>query len=85
MENTLENLVSTIERNAIDNKAEITNVKLWADSWRREFTDKINELIAECELTDYDAEMKLASVKNQLECWIKEMEGTKNKNQIKLI
>jgi hypothetical protein len=81
MENTLEDLVSTIERNSNDNKAEITNVKLWADSWRREFTDKINEFISECELNEYDAEIKLASVKNQLEYWLKEMKGTQDKNQ----
>jgi len=29
-------LISTIERNAVDNKAEIHNVKLWAKSWREE-------------------------------------------------
>ena len=84
MENILEDLVSTIERNCKDNKAEITNVKLWADSWREEFRDKINELLSECDLEEYDAEMKLASVKNQLECWLKEMEETQDKNQLKI-
>ena len=32
----LEELLQTIEANAIDNKATITNVSLWADSWRKE-------------------------------------------------
>ena len=70
MENTLEDLVSTMERNAIDNKAEITNVKLWANSWRREFTDKLEELIEETELTEYHSDLRLESVKNQLQQWI---------------
>lgn len=81
MENVLEDLVSTIERNAIDNKAEITNVKLWANSWRREFTDKLEELIEETELTEYHSDLRLESVKNQLQQWIKEMEGTQDPNQ----
>ena len=32
----IEDLIQTIERNAVDNKATITNVKLWAKSWREE-------------------------------------------------
>lgn len=36
MKNILENLIQTIERNAIDNKATIHNVQLWAASWRNE-------------------------------------------------
>ena len=32
----LEELLQTIEANAIDNKVTITNVSLWADSWRKE-------------------------------------------------
>lgn len=31
-----ENLILTIEKNSINNKATIENVKLWADSWRDE-------------------------------------------------
>lgn len=31
-----EDLIRTIERNAVDNKTTITNVKLWAKSWREE-------------------------------------------------
>ena len=31
-----EELISTIERNSVDNQATITNVKLWAKSWREE-------------------------------------------------
>lgn len=85
MENTLEDLVSTIERNAIDNKAEITNVPLWANSWREDFKEKLELLIAESELDEYDAEMKLSSIKHTLEDWIKQMEGIENKNQISLI
>ena len=81
VENILEDLVSTIERNAIDNKAEITNVKLWANSWRREFTDKLEELIEETELTEYDESLRLESVKTQLQQWIKEMNGTRDPNQ----
>ena len=33
---TFEELIETIERNAVDNKVTITNVKLWAKSWRDE-------------------------------------------------
>lgn len=36
VEEIFEELIATMERNAIDNKAEITNVKLWANSWREE-------------------------------------------------
>jgi len=36
MKNILANLIQTIERNAIDNKATIHNVQLWAASWRAE-------------------------------------------------
>ena len=32
----LEEMISTIERNAVDNRATIVNVKLWAKSWREE-------------------------------------------------
>lgn len=32
----LEELIQTIERNAIDNKSTISDVKLWAKSWRKE-------------------------------------------------
>jgi hypothetical protein len=35
-EQLLEELIATIERNAVNNKAEITNVALWASSWREE-------------------------------------------------
>lgn len=31
-----EEIISTIENNAEDNKATISNVKLWAKSWREE-------------------------------------------------
>lgn len=81
MENVLEDLISTIERNSENNKAEITNVKLWANSWRREFTDKLEELIEETELTEYDESLRLESVKTQLQQWIKEMNGTRDPNQ----
>ena len=37
----LENLISTIEKNSTDNKAEITNVDLWVKSWREELS-KVN-------------------------------------------
>jgi hypothetical protein len=42
---TFEELIETIERNAVDNKATITNVKLWAKSWRdeRKLDDERNE------------------------------------------
>lgn len=84
MNNTLEDLVSTIERNAIDNKAEITNVKLWADSWRREFTDKLEELIEETELTEYHESLRLESIKALLQSWIKEMNVIQDPNQTTL-
>ena len=32
----IEDLIQTIERNAVDNKATISNVELWAKSWREE-------------------------------------------------
>ena len=37
----LENLISTIEKNSIDNKATITNVDLWVKSWIEELS-KVN-------------------------------------------
>ena len=36
MKDVYEELIRTIEGNAVDNVATITNVKLWAESWRRE-------------------------------------------------
>lgn len=36
MKDHFEELIQTIERNAVDNKATITNVFLWAESWRAE-------------------------------------------------
>lgn len=38
IEEIFEDLIATIEKNAINNKAEITNVKLWADGWRNELS-----------------------------------------------
>lgn len=35
-----EELIATIECNAVDNKAEIHNVKLWAKQWRGELLDE---------------------------------------------
>ena len=32
----MEELIKTIENNAVDNTAIITNVSLWAESWRKE-------------------------------------------------
>lgn len=38
-----ENLISTIEESADENnEAVITNVKLWAKSWRREMETEVN-------------------------------------------
>lgn len=34
--NAFEDLIQTIERNAVDNKSTISDVKLWAKSWREE-------------------------------------------------
>lgn len=31
-----EDLIQTVERNAVNNQATITNVELWAKSWREE-------------------------------------------------
>ena len=39
----LENLISTIEKNSTDNKATITNVRLWVKSWREELKKVKNE------------------------------------------
>ena len=36
-----EDLISTIERNAVDNKITISNVNLWAKSWREEMESKL--------------------------------------------
>jgi len=47
----LEDLISTIERNAIDNKATIQNVELWAKSWRDE-----SNTYPECSHTDTEAD-----------------------------
>ena len=40
----LENLISTIEKNSKNNKATITNVDLWAKSWRREL-NQVNNIV----------------------------------------
>ena len=45
IEQVLEELISTIERNSFDNKATIGNVKLWAKSWRREATELKSDLL----------------------------------------
>jgi hypothetical protein len=37
----LQDLISTIEKNSTDNKATITNVDLWAKSWKEELK-KVN-------------------------------------------
>lgn len=36
MTDHFEDLIQTIESNAVNNQITITNVKLWADSWREE-------------------------------------------------
>lgn len=36
MEDTFEDLLQTIERNALDNKMKINNVELFVKSWRKE-------------------------------------------------
>ncbi len=46
MENPLEQLISTIERNAENDKVEVTNVKVFAERWRVEFRGTIEHLIA---------------------------------------
>ncbi len=58
MESILERLIQTIEKNAIDNKATITDVKLWAKSWR-------NEMQTEQKLNKHDV-MRRAFVAGQL-------------------
>ena len=45
IDEVLEELISTIERNSFDNKATIGNVKLWAKSWRREAKELKSDLI----------------------------------------
>jgi len=37
-QSTFDAIIETIERNAIDNKATISNVELWAKQWREEYT-----------------------------------------------
>ena len=50
----LEDLIQTIERNAIYNQAQITNVKLWADSWREELHKfAVSSSLRERELNKY--------------------------------
>lgn len=41
-EEIFEELISTIEKNAVDNKASISNVELWAGSWRNELDLALN-------------------------------------------
>lgn len=36
----VEELIATIERNAVDNNTDIVNVKLWAKSWREEILNQ---------------------------------------------
>lgn len=43
MKDLFEELLQTIERTAVDNKATITNVKLFVDSWRKEREMDIEE------------------------------------------
>jgi hypothetical protein len=38
LKTVLEDLITTIEKNSVDNIATISNVKLWAEAWRREIT-----------------------------------------------
>tara|TARA_R110000787_G_scaffold7178_1_gene24684 strand:+ start:9973 stop:10317 length:345 start_codon:yes stop_codon:yes gene_type:complete len=45
IDEVLEELISTIERNSFDNKATIGNVKLWAKSWRREAKELKSDLL----------------------------------------
>lgn len=37
-----EYLIQTIENNAVDNKATIANVELWAECWRKEMNIALN-------------------------------------------
>lgn len=39
MEELFEELIQTIERHTVNNSITITNVSLWAKSWRREMQD----------------------------------------------
>jgi len=47
-----EDLIQTMERNTIDNKSTISNVKLWAKSWRKEM-----EIMSE-QITNQEQEVK---------------------------
>jgi hypothetical protein len=49
IEQLFEELISTIENNSVDNKAEITNVKLWASSWREELRQSlVSSSVCQC-------------------------------------
>tara|TARA_B110000977_G_scaffold149482_1_gene189473 strand:- start:2323 stop:2466 length:144 start_codon:yes stop_codon:yes gene_type:complete len=37
-------LIDTVIKNSCDNEATITNVTLWANSWREEMKQEINKL-----------------------------------------
>lgn len=58
-------LIETIERNAIDNKAVIPNVKLWAKSWREEM--KINTVKSGLENMQEWLQENVKSSENQIE------------------
>ena len=83
MENPLEQLISTIERNAVNDKVEIPNVKVWAERWRVEFKGTIEDLIAETELEDYTDSMKLNSIAQTLQSWLDQM-NPNNQNQLNI-
>lgn len=81
MKDVFEDLIQTIERNAVDNKATIENVKLWADSWRKErdlFHDNTMPLrkvsvVIDKESTLKDCIVEVHSNKHYAEYRIKEM------------
>jgi len=64
-EEIFEELIATIEKNAIDNKAEITNVKLWANSWRKEL-NQFDAIKSVCERCLKEKELKVCN-----ECYCK--------------
>ena len=74
MENVFEQLISTLERNAENDKVEISGFKVWAERWSVEYRGMLEDLIAETDLEEHSAEVKLASIRNLFESWIKAME-----------
>lgn len=70
--NVFEDLIQTIEKNAIDNKATISNVKIWAKSWRDEFAVGLKNELLPIEFLIWYSGMGQEKILNAHKKWVKE-------------